>query len=76
MKYSAPIKSSSPLAGKRIQSYQTEDELHTDAENLRKKLVELVCKEGTFSSLAVLEMSQQLDEYIVHMQKRIKSYKH
>ncbi|MGG1441526.1 aspartyl-phosphate phosphatase Spo0E family protein [Brevibacillus laterosporus] len=64
------------MAGKRIQSYQTEDELHTDAENLRKKLVELVCKEGTFSSLAVLEMSQQLDEYIVHMQKRIKSYKH
>ncbi|MCR8936838.1 aspartyl-phosphate phosphatase Spo0E family protein [Brevibacillus laterosporus] len=59
-----------------MQSYQTEDELHTDAENLRKKLVELVCKEGTFSSLAVLEMSQQLDEYIVHMQKRIKSYKH
>nr|WP_258398908.1 aspartyl-phosphate phosphatase Spo0E family protein [Brevibacillus laterosporus] len=43
---------------------------------LRKKLVELVCKEGTFSSLAVLEMSQRLDEYIVHMQKRIKAYKH
>ncbi|AUM66247.1 aspartyl-phosphate phosphatase Spo0E family protein [Brevibacillus sp. 7WMA2] len=76
MKFSAPIKSSNPLSGKRIQSYQTEDELHTDTENLRKKLVELVCKEGTFSSLAVLEMSQQLDEYIVHMQKRIKSYKH
>ncbi|QOS99352.1 aspartyl-phosphate phosphatase Spo0E family protein [Brevibacterium sp. JNUCC-42] len=76
MKYSAPIKSISPLSAKRIQSCQDENDLHTDTEILRKKLVELVCKEGTFSSLAVLEMSQRLDEYIVHMQKRIKAYKH
>ncbi|QDX95698.1 aspartyl-phosphate phosphatase Spo0E family protein [Brevibacillus laterosporus] len=41
-------------------------------EALRHKLVKLFCREGSFSSPEVLQMSRQLDEYIVAIQKRSK----
>ncbi|TPG89453.1 aspartyl-phosphate phosphatase Spo0E family protein [Brevibacillus laterosporus] len=39
------------------------------SEVLRQKLEMLYYKEGSFSSRAILQMSQQLDEYIVTFQK-------
>lgn len=47
---------------------QNGGELQT-IEVLRHKLVELFFQEGSFSSPAVLQLSQQLDEYIVIIQK-------
>ncbi|AYB41684.1 aspartyl-phosphate phosphatase Spo0E family protein (plasmid) [Brevibacillus laterosporus] len=48
---------------------QNNGELHNDLEVLRHKLVELFFQEGSFASPAVLRISQQLDEYIVSIQK-------
>ncbi|QDX95892.1 aspartyl-phosphate phosphatase Spo0E family protein [Brevibacillus laterosporus] len=39
---------------------------------LRQELEQLYCKEGSFSSPTVLQMSQQLDESIVAFQKLTK----
>ncbi|WP_233882822.1 aspartyl-phosphate phosphatase Spo0E family protein [Brevibacillus laterosporus] len=44
-------------------------------EDLQQKLVELYLKEGSFSSPSVLQLSQQLDEYIVSIQKLTKALK-
>ncbi|MED1789236.1 aspartyl-phosphate phosphatase Spo0E family protein [Brevibacillus laterosporus] len=38
-------------------------------EKLREQLIHLYCKEGAFSSEKVLKLSQDLDKYIVKMQK-------
>ncbi|QOT01489.1 aspartyl-phosphate phosphatase Spo0E family protein (plasmid) [Brevibacterium sp. JNUCC-42] len=48
---------------------QNDYDLQRDTEALRHKLVQLFFKEGSFSSPAVLEISQQLDEFIVAVQK-------
>ncbi|MBG9801679.1 aspartyl-phosphate phosphatase Spo0E family protein [Brevibacillus laterosporus] len=42
---------------------------------MRQKLVELFIQEGSFSSPAVLQLSQQLDEYIVAIQKNYENNK-
>lgn len=47
---------------------QNGGELQT-IETLRQKLVELFFQEGSFSSPAVLQLSQELDKYIVSIQK-------
>ncbi|MED1786653.1 aspartyl-phosphate phosphatase Spo0E family protein [Brevibacillus laterosporus] len=54
---------------------QNDGELQNDLEVLRQKLVKLVSQEGSFSSPAVLQISQQLDEYIVSIQKITKTIK-
>ncbi|MDN9010698.1 aspartyl-phosphate phosphatase Spo0E family protein [Brevibacillus laterosporus] len=46
-----------------------------DLEVVRQKLVELFIQEGYFSSPAMLQLSQQLDEYIVSIQKITKTIK-
>ncbi|TPH10721.1 aspartyl-phosphate phosphatase Spo0E family protein [Brevibacillus laterosporus] len=46
-----------------------------DLEVVRQKLVELFIQEGSFSSPAVLQLSQQLDEYIVAIQKNYENNK-
>ncbi|MBA4535208.1 aspartyl-phosphate phosphatase Spo0E family protein [Brevibacillus halotolerans] len=48
--------------------YATGNDLQT-IEALRHKLVELFFQEGSFSSPSVLQLSQELDEYIVAIQK-------
>ncbi|WP_275045179.1 aspartyl-phosphate phosphatase Spo0E family protein [Brevibacillus laterosporus] len=48
---------------------QNDNDLQT-TEVLRNKLVEVFFQEGSFSSPAVLRISQELDEYIVAIQKR------
>ncbi|MBG9790514.1 aspartyl-phosphate phosphatase Spo0E family protein [Brevibacillus laterosporus] len=49
---------------------QDNGELHNDLEVLRHKLVELFFQEGSFTSPAVLRISQQLDEHILAIQNR------
>lgn len=56
---------------------QSESDLLKEIERMREALVELVKRKGFFSS-EVVELSQQLDRYIVEAQYRImkKSGKH
>ncbi|MGG1263885.1 Spo0E family sporulation regulatory protein-aspartic acid phosphatase [Brevibacillus laterosporus] len=44
-------------------------------EDLKRQLVELHRREGSFLSPAVLHLSQQIDEYIVVIQKITKKIK-
>lgn len=44
-------------------------------EQLRGDLVALAMEKGTFADTLVLEMSQMLDEYLVHYIKLQKNYK-
>ncbi|MBG9798984.1 sporulation protein Spo0E [Brevibacillus laterosporus] len=60
--------------GKSINSLSEKDLLNA-FEDLQKKLVELYLKEGSFLSPTVLQLSQQLDEYIVLIQKITKTIK-
>ncbi|AUM67308.1 sporulation protein Spo0E [Brevibacillus laterosporus] len=60
--------------GKSINSL-SENDLINAFEDLQQKLVELYLKEGSFSSPSVLQLSQQLDEYIVSIQKLTKALK-
>ncbi|MFB0832776.1 Spo0E family sporulation regulatory protein-aspartic acid phosphatase [Brevibacillus laterosporus] len=60
--------------GKSINSL-SENDLLKAFEDLQQKLVELYLKEGSFSSPSVLQLSQQLDEYIVSIQKLTKALK-
>nr|WP_277548648.1 aspartyl-phosphate phosphatase Spo0E family protein [Brevibacillus laterosporus] len=60
--------------GKSINSL-SENDLLKAFEDLQQKLVELYLKEGSFSSPSVLQLSQQLDEYIVSIQKLTKASK-
>nr|WP_206763593.1 aspartyl-phosphate phosphatase Spo0E family protein [Brevibacillus laterosporus] len=53
----------------------SEKDLLNAFEDLQKKLVELYLKEGSFLSPTVLQLSQQLDEYIVLIQKITKTIK-
>ncbi|WP_197262037.1 aspartyl-phosphate phosphatase Spo0E family protein [Brevibacillus laterosporus] len=53
----------------KTENSQLENDLQKNIELLRKELEKLYYKEGSFSSQAVLQMSQQLDEYIVMFQK-------
>ncbi|QOT01483.1 aspartyl-phosphate phosphatase Spo0E family protein (plasmid) [Brevibacterium sp. JNUCC-42] len=61
--------SSSKLQNCAITLSQNDYDLQRDTEALRHKLVQLFFKEGSFSSPAVLEISQQLDEFILAVQK-------
>ncbi|MFB0832658.1 Spo0E family sporulation regulatory protein-aspartic acid phosphatase [Brevibacillus laterosporus] len=45
------------------------NDLQQTVENLQQQLVDLYDTEGSFSSPAILQLSQQLDEYIVVIQK-------
>ncbi|MED1665531.1 aspartyl-phosphate phosphatase Spo0E family protein [Brevibacillus laterosporus] len=44
-------------------------DLSNSTEKLREQLIHLYCKEGALSSEKVLKLSQDLDKYIVKMQK-------
>ncbi|MED1665961.1 aspartyl-phosphate phosphatase Spo0E family protein [Brevibacillus laterosporus] len=52
-----------------------ENDLLKSFEDLQQKLVELYRTEGSFLSPTVLQLSQQLDEYIVLIQKITKTIK-
>ncbi|QDX91030.1 aspartyl-phosphate phosphatase Spo0E family protein (plasmid) [Brevibacillus laterosporus] len=56
------------LFGEKVENFEPE-QLLKETEVLREMLVFLYCKEGSFSSPAVLELSQLLDKYIVSVQK-------
>ncbi|MGG0797260.1 aspartyl-phosphate phosphatase Spo0E family protein [Brevibacillus laterosporus] len=43
--------------------------IYLTTETLRQKLIQLYCKEGSFSSEKVAKMSQELDKYIVKIQE-------
>lgn len=45
------------------------DDLQQTVEDFQQQLVDLYDTEGSFSSPAILQLSQQLDEYIVVIQK-------
>nr|WP_068794301.1 aspartyl-phosphate phosphatase Spo0E family protein [Brevibacillus laterosporus] len=60
--------------GKSINSL-SENDLLKAFEDLQQKLVELYRTEGSFLSPTVLQLSQQLDEYIVLIQKVTKTAK-
>ncbi|MED1787547.1 aspartyl-phosphate phosphatase Spo0E family protein [Brevibacillus laterosporus] len=49
---------------KKVESFRLTNDLQKIIERLRQELEQLYCKEGSFSSPTVLQMSQQLDEYI------------
>nr|WP_258399061.1 aspartyl-phosphate phosphatase Spo0E family protein [Brevibacillus laterosporus] len=51
---------------------QNDRDLQQDTEALRHELVKLFYQKGSFSNPEVLQMSQQLDMYIVAIQKRSK----
>ncbi|MGG0871356.1 aspartyl-phosphate phosphatase Spo0E family protein [Brevibacillus laterosporus] len=51
----------------------SENDLLKSFEDLQQKLVELYRTEGSFLSPTVLQISQQLDEYIVAIQKMAKN---
>ncbi|WP_094699607.1 aspartyl-phosphate phosphatase Spo0E family protein [Brevibacillus laterosporus] len=53
----------------KTENSQLKNDLQKNIELLRKELEKLYYKEGSFSSQAVLQMSQQLDEYIVMFEK-------
>ncbi|MGG3873361.1 Spo0E family sporulation regulatory protein-aspartic acid phosphatase [Brevibacillus laterosporus] len=52
-----------------MQIFKSKNDLQKLIELLRKELEMLYYQEGTFLHPAVLQMSQQLDEYIVIFQK-------
>ncbi|QOT01253.1 aspartyl-phosphate phosphatase Spo0E family protein [Brevibacterium sp. JNUCC-42] len=60
------------LKAEKTENFKLENDLQKIIERLRQELEQLYCKEGSFSSQAVLQMSQQLDEYIVAFQKLTK----
>ncbi|PPA80758.1 sporulation protein Spo0E [Brevibacillus laterosporus] len=45
------------------------NDLQQTVEDLQQQLVDLYHTEGSFSSPAILQLNQQLDEYIVVIQK-------
>ncbi|MBG9797497.1 aspartyl-phosphate phosphatase Spo0E family protein [Brevibacillus laterosporus] len=53
----------------KTENSQLEHDLQKLIELLRKELEMLYYKEGLFLNPSVLQMSQQLDEYIVEIQK-------
>ncbi|MGG1265755.1 aspartyl-phosphate phosphatase Spo0E family protein [Brevibacillus laterosporus] len=53
----------------KTENSQLGNDLQKSIELLRKELEMLYFKEGSFSSPIVLQMSQQLDEYIVMFEK-------
>ncbi|QDX94775.1 aspartyl-phosphate phosphatase Spo0E family protein [Brevibacillus laterosporus] len=53
----------------KTENSQLGNDLQKNIELLRKELEMLYFKEGSFSSPIVLQLSQQLDEYIVALQK-------
>lgn len=59
-----------PRVNKLFETPQRENELLKDFESLQQELVERYLEEGSFSSPSVLQLSQELDEYIVAIQKR------
>ncbi|TPG69298.1 aspartyl-phosphate phosphatase Spo0E family protein [Brevibacillus laterosporus] len=56
----------------KAENFKLENDLQKIIERLRQELEELYCKEGLFLNPTVLQMSQQLDEYIVAFQKLTK----
>ncbi|MED1664125.1 aspartyl-phosphate phosphatase Spo0E family protein [Brevibacillus laterosporus] len=60
----------------KTENSQLEHDLQKLIELLRKELEMLYYKEGLFLNPSVLQMSQQLDEYIVEIQKlRLKNHR-
>ncbi|TPG73505.1 aspartyl-phosphate phosphatase Spo0E family protein [Brevibacillus laterosporus] len=51
-------------------------DLSNSTEKLREQLIHLYCKEGAFSSEKVVKKSQELDKYIVKIQKMGKDKKY
>ncbi|TPG65781.1 aspartyl-phosphate phosphatase Spo0E family protein (plasmid) [Brevibacillus laterosporus] len=62
-------KGTSELQNCAITLSQNDCDLQRKTESLRHKLVQLFFKKGSFLHPEVLQMSQQLDEYIVAIQK-------
>ncbi|MCG7317992.1 aspartyl-phosphate phosphatase Spo0E family protein [Brevibacillus laterosporus] len=52
-----------------MENSKSKDDLQKLIELLRKELEQVYFKKGSFINPAVLQMSQQLDEYIVILQK-------
>ncbi|AYK07413.1 aspartyl-phosphate phosphatase Spo0E family protein [Brevibacillus laterosporus] len=52
-----------------MENTQSKDELQKLIEILRQELEQLYFKKGSFLHPTVLQLSQQLDEYIVILQK-------
>nr|WP_278430417.1 aspartyl-phosphate phosphatase Spo0E family protein [Brevibacillus laterosporus] len=53
----------------KTENSQLENDLQRHIEILRKELEQVYFKKGSFINPTVLQMSQQLDEYIVILQK-------
>ncbi|WP_081873069.1 aspartyl-phosphate phosphatase Spo0E family protein [Brevibacillus laterosporus] len=53
----------------KTENFKSKDDLQKLIELLRKELVMLYYKKGSFVHPTVLQMSQQLDEYIVMFEK-------
>ncbi|MCR8961942.1 sporulation protein Spo0E [Brevibacillus sp. SKDU10] len=52
-----------------MENTQSKDDLQKLIEILRQELAQLYLKKGSFLNPTVIQMSQQLDEYIVIFQK-------
>ncbi|MCR8994213.1 aspartyl-phosphate phosphatase Spo0E family protein [Brevibacillus laterosporus] len=52
-----------------MENTQSKDDLQKLIEILRQELERLYLKKGSFLNLTVIQMSQQLDEYIAIFQK-------
>ncbi|QDX93421.1 aspartyl-phosphate phosphatase Spo0E family protein [Brevibacillus laterosporus] len=70
------INSIIPSWADEVQNTQYENELLDATEALRQQLIQLYCKEGSFSSEKVVKKSQELDKYIVKIQKMGKDKKY
>ncbi|AKF94687.1 aspartyl-phosphate phosphatase Spo0E family protein [Brevibacillus laterosporus] len=53
----------------KTENFKSKDDLQKLIEILRQELEQVFFREGSFLHPAVLQMSQQLDEYIVALQK-------
>ncbi|AKF95380.1 aspartyl-phosphate phosphatase Spo0E family protein [Brevibacillus laterosporus] len=52
-----------------MENLKSKDDLRKLIEILRQELEMLYCKEGSFVHPTVIQMSQQLDEYIILFEK-------
>nr|WP_238332928.1 aspartyl-phosphate phosphatase Spo0E family protein [Brevibacillus laterosporus] len=62
--------------GDEVYSFSMYSDLSNSTEKLREQLIHLYCKEGAFSSEKVVKKSQELDKYIVKIQKMGKDKKY